>query len=73
MQHEWHRLVGISEFDKLIFVQPNNMPENWMLLAHNTPIDKKVFVSHKTIDKNIFERESFIALFDKVYTDFTEL
>ena len=73
MQHEWRRLVGISEFDKLIFVQPNNMPENWMLLAHNTPIDDKVFVSHKTIDKNIFERESFIALFDKVYTDFTEL
>ena len=73
MQHEWHRLVGISEFDKLIFVQPNNMPENWLLLAHNTPIDEKVFVSHKTIDKNIFERESFIALFDKVYTDFTEL
>ncbi len=73
MQHEWHRLVGISEFDELIFVQPNNQPINWLLLANLAPIDKKTFIKHNTIDKTIFESPAFLKAYDKVYDDFSQL
>ena len=73
IKHEWNRLVGISEFDKLIFVQPNNNPLNWLLLSYNAPIKDKIFIKHNTIDRNIFDSPEFIKAFDNVYTDFSQL
>ncbi len=72
-EHEWRRLVGSSEFEQLIFVQPNNNPANWILLGYTAPIKEKIFIGNDTIEKNFFESPVHTQNYNKVLRDFSDI
>lgn len=73
MEHEWHRLVGFSEFDRLILVQPTENLANWALLGYTAPIKEKIFIQNETIAPTIFESQSHLKNYNAIYSDFSNL
>ncbi len=59
MWHEWRRLVGYSDFDLAIQIQPVSSFFNWLLVGYISPVKKKILIESPACYPNVLRSDKY--------------